>query len=82
MAMITVTTSRIDASQWEEEKARLVTELSLIVTSLFIQVYDGVSAAPPDHPVLHLAGKDHIIEELFGLKVTPTPPFYTCETFH
>jgi tRNA (uracil-5-)-methyltransferase len=81
MVMITVTTSRLDAGQWEEEKERLIKEVGPLVSSLFIQIYDGVSTAPPDHPVLHLAGKDHIIEELFGLKVSnhiTRAPFPHC----
>ena len=34
------------------------------VTSLFLQIYDGVSAPNPDEPVELLAGSDHIVEEL------------------
>uniref|UniRef100_A0A7S1G959 Methyltransferase domain-containing protein n=1 Tax=Bicosoecida sp. CB-2014 TaxID=1486930 RepID=A0A7S1G959_9STRA len=40
------------------------------VTSLLLQVYDGTSVPPPNHPCEVLAGDSHIAEELLGLTFT------------
>jgi tRNA/tmRNA/rRNA uracil-C5-methylase (TrmA/RlmC/RlmD family) len=57
------------APEWRAEVVRLkewMESKGPLVTSMFIQEYNGVSTPHPDEAVEHLFGESHIIEKLLG----------------
>jgi len=74
MAVVLVATSTVESAAWVQEKARLADSLGPLVSELFVQVYNGVSAPEPDDPVELIKGSQgYVTETLFGLKFRIVP---------
>lgn len=78
MVMVQVKPVVDRVEEYEMEKQSLINDLSandakFKVTSLYWQDFDGVSAPKEDHPVMHVAGKEHSIEKLMDLKFEISP---------
>jgi len=88
MAVVIAAAAKADPAVWAAERERLISVMGPLTTSLFVQVYDGVSAPGADDPSDWLAGEDHITEELFGLqfRIVPGAFFQTnteaCEVLY
>lgn len=82
MVVVLAKTAGCDPVTWATEKKRLASHFSAAegVTSLSVQIYDGVSTPDVDDPVECLSGTDHIVEKLFGLEVRVCIPRWLIDS--
>ena len=82
MVVVLAKTAGCNPVTWAAEKKRVASHFSPKegVTSLFVQIYDGVSTPDVDDPVECLGGTDHIVEKLFGLEVRARTPSWLIDS--